>query len=44
MTEVLTALAFPIVVMFAGLMLLERALFAFVVPVQFIRRATGQPE
>jgi hypothetical protein len=44
MTEVIRDLAFPIVVFFFGLMIMERVFFAFVVPVRMIRRATGQPE
>jgi hypothetical protein len=44
MTEVLRDLAFPIIVLFFGLMIMERVLWAFVLAVRFIRRAAGQPE
>jgi uncharacterized membrane protein len=43
-TEVFYSLAFPIVVLFFGLMIMERVLWAFVLAIRFIRRAAGQPE
>lgn len=44
MTEVIRDLSFPIIVLFFGLMFMERILWAFVLAVRFVRRATGQQE
>lgn len=38
------ALAYPIVIMLAGLLIFEGILWSFVIAVRFVRRAAGQPE
>jgi hypothetical protein len=44
MTEVISGLAYPIVVLSFGLLIMERVLWAFVLMVRFVRQATGQPQ
>ena len=42
--EAITQLFYPIIVMFFGLIFMEKIVWSFVILVRFIRRAAGQPE